>query len=536
MGRPQTTRERHGSDLDSCRARTHLDEAQALELSGQLRDAAEAYEAAVRACVSGEERLLSEALRRLAVVRYRLQDDVEAQVLCRRAYTVAMDVGETALAAEALNSRASIDLACGQTAAASEGYRQALALGVVEPRLRGRIEQNLGIIANIRGDYESALAHYSRSLEAFRAANDERGCAMTYHNLGMISADKKRWDDAEHYFSRSFDLALAQGDEQLRAHCLLNRTEVFIARSDFASARLSAESALGLLNQIGDDRNKADAYRFLGIVYRETGARALAEARLRAAIDLSQRTQHVLVEAESSRELAELYRTIGRNQDALKLLNAAHRLFGRVDARVDLVDVSAKVNDLEGVYLSVVRDWGQSIESADSYTFGHCERVASYAVAVATALGLPEEDRTTVNLGAYLHDVGKVRIPHEILNKPGRLSNDEFETMKLHTLYGIDLLKDVEFPWDIKPMIRSHHEKFDGTGYPDGLRGEEIPLHAQIICVVDVFDALTTTRSYRGAMSSETALAEMLASRRWWNPTVFDAFASSVPQLQREAA
>jgi HD-GYP domain-containing protein (c-di-GMP phosphodiesterase class II) len=124
--------------------------------------------------------------------------------------------------------------------------------------------------------------------------------------------------------------------------------------------------------------------------------------------------------------------------------------------------------------------------------------------------------------------VGKVRVPHEVLNKPGRLSDEEFELMKLHTVYGVELLAGVEFPWDLKPIIRWHHEKLDGTGYPDRLRGSEIPLAAQVIGIVDVFDALTTTRSYRVAMSRTAALAEMERCGGHWLPEVFAAFIASV--------
>ena len=237
----------------------------------------------------------------------------------------------------------------------------------------------------------------------------------------------------------------------------------------------------------------------IGRVYRETGRYALAESRLRSAIELAVSTGSILSEAEASRELALLYQATGRNQEALRLLNAAHRLFGRLDARVDLVDVSTKVQQLEETYFAVVRDWGQSIESTDSYTFGHCERVANYAVALAKELGLDEEQQTTIRIGAYLHDVGKVRVPHEILNKPGSLTPEEFGVIQNAPGLGLELLATVEFPWDIKPIIRWHHEKYDGSGYPDRLRGDEIPLNAQIICIVDVFDALTTTRSYRPA-------------------------------------
>jgi putative nucleotidyltransferase with HDIG domain len=227
---------------------------------------------------------------------------------------------------------------------------------------------------------------------------------------------------------------------------------------------------------------------------------------------------------------------MGRNQDALGLLNSAHRLFGRLDARVDLVDVSTKVHRLEETYFAVVRDWGQSIESSDSYTFGHCERVAGYAVGVAQELGLDEGQQTTIRIGAYLHDLGKVKVPHEILNKPGKLTDEEFGVIQMHPVWGVELLATVEFPWDIKPIIRWHHEKHDGTGYPDRLRGSEIPINAQIICIVDVYDALTTTRSYRPAMSQAEALARMAESKRWWREDVYAAFLRSVRQGNRDSS
>ena len=143
-------------------------------------------------------------------------------------------------------------------------------------------------------------------------------------------------------------------------------------------------------------------------------------------------------------------------------------------------------------------------------------------------LDADEGQLTTIRMGAYLHDVGKVRVPHQILNKPGRLTDDEFAVIKRHPVWGVELSPTVEFPWDIKPIIRYHHERYDGTGYPDRLKGDEIPVGAQIICIVDVYDALTTTRSYRGAMSHGQALAEMEASRHWWRPDVYAAFLQSV--------
>jgi putative nucleotidyltransferase with HDIG domain len=501
-----------------------------LDRSGRRADAAVQYTAAVAtAAEEGEVRVLATALRRFALLKHRQRDSDAARELCRRSHATAMGIPDAVLAAEAINLLAGIAIEQGDLDEARDRLEEALRVGAESSELRGRVEQNLGVIANIRGDLTAALGHYERSLDAFLAGGDTRSCAIAYNNLGMVSADRHRYEDADRYFRRCVAHADEAGDVHLRGLGLLNHTEVFLARRAFDEARASAEAALLIFDGLGAVRNKSDAYKFLGVVYRETGRTALAEARLRAALEFAVEAGAVLEEAEASRELARLYRDLGRNQDALQLLNASYRLFRRLDAHRDLIDVGGKVADLENTYLAVVRGWGESIESSDSYTHGHCERVATYAARVALALGLTDDEVTTVRLGAYLHDVGKVRVPHEILNKPGRLTDAEFQVMQQHPVYGVELLADVDFPWDIKPIIRWHHEKYDGTGYPDGLRGDEIPLHAQIVCVADVYDALTTSRSYRSAMSQERALSILEQSRHHWRPDVFGAFMTSVP-------
>lgn len=503
-----------------------------------MADAVSAYEQAVRlAEASGEQAVRVESLRRLGVVHHRSGDREQARTLCQQSYQAALELGDLALAGEALNALAGFDVEQGELPAARRTYAAALDLAGASAGLRGRIEQNLGVLATIQGDHVAAFGHYRRALDAFEEAGDERGSALAEHNLGMSAHRRGELEEAERHFTRCAEAAGRFGDVHLLGLCQLSHAEVCHARQQYGEALRRAESALTTFEQLGARMDKSGAYTIIGMVFRDTGRPALAEERFKAAIALAVDTRWVLGQAEAYRELARLHQITGRNQDALIQLNAAHQLFNGLDARVDLVDVAHKMAALEEAFLAVVREWGQSIESSDQYTFGHCERVATYAVAVGEALGLDEMQRTTLRLGAYLHDVGKVRVPHEILNKPGRLTDDEFDIMKLHTVYGVELLAGVEFPWDIKPLIRWHHEKLDGTGYPDRLRGDEIPLGAQIICIVDVFDALTTTRSYRPAMTREVALAELERCRHWWRPEVFEAFFRSVgsPSWQERA-
>ncbi len=482
-----------------------LHEARARERAGCIPEAITCYEAAIAAADgAGERAVLSEALRRLAVVRHHRNESAVARALCDRSFAVAREVGNDLLAAEALNTLGCLDLSAGALAVARRHFLEAVELG-----------------RHIQGNFDEALAHYQHSLEECRAANDEHGCAIAYANLGIVSTDRGEFDQADGYFTACYEIAARAGDVHLEGQCLVNHAEVHIARGRYEEARHNAEAALALFDQLDARSSKAEAYRMLGMVYRETGRSALAESRLRSAMDLAVSSGSLLGEAEAARELAILYQANGRNQEALSLLNAAHRLFERLEARLDLVYVGGKMAELEATYLAVVREWGQSIESSDTYTFGHCERVARHAVAVARVLGLEEEVQTAIQLGAYLHDVGKVRVPHEILNKPGPLTRDEYEVVQMHPIWGIELLAKVEFPWDLKSIIRWHHERYDGTGYPDRLRGDEIPVSAQVVGIVDVYDALTTARPYRKEMTREAALAEITRCRSWWSDPVY---------------
>ncbi|HVH38945.1 MAG TPA: HD domain-containing phosphohydrolase [Gemmatimonadaceae bacterium] len=506
-------------------AADYLDAAREQERAGCIVEAIEQFELSIAAAKSeGQLRTLSEALRRLSVMRHRRDECALARALCQRAHEVALEVDNAFLAAEALNSLGGMLLREGSLAESEATYRDAVAVGGASIEIRARAEQNLGIIANIHGDLDEALRRYARSLEAYRSANDQHGCALAFHNLGMVSADKELFDDAAGFFSQSVEIAKRAGDVHLQGLCLLNHADVEVSRQHFEEARLKAEASLAIFDQLGARGHKSAAYRVIGVVYRETGRLALAESRLRSAIELSVTAGTVLHEAEATRDLAVVYQAMGRNQEALQLLNRSHGLFRRLDARRDLVNVGGKVLELEGTYLAVVREWGGSIESSDSYTHGHCSRVAENAVAVARELGLDDLEQTTIRLGAYLHDLGKVKVPHEILNKPGPLTRDEFEVVQMHPVWGIELLDGIEFPWDIKPIIRWHHEKFDGTGYPDRLRGDEIPLAAQVVGIVDVYDALTTTRAYRPALSHEAAMAEIDRCRPSWSEPVVEAF------------
>jgi putative nucleotidyltransferase with HDIG domain len=167
--------------------------------------------------------------------------------------------------------------------------------------------------------------------------------------------------------------------------------------------------------------------------------------------------------------------------------------------------------ELNDAYRGTALVLGDVVEADDTYTGEHCKDVVRLALDVARELGLDASRQRNVEFGALLHDVGKIAVPKEIVNKPGKLDEREWEIIKTHTVEGQKMLERVGgFMREVGQIVRSHHERWDGGGYPDGLRGEEIPLESRIIACCDAFNAMTTTRSYRQAMPSSVAIAELV--------------------------
>jgi putative two-component system response regulator len=170
------------------------------------------------------------------------------------------------------------------------------------------------------------------------------------------------------------------------------------------------------------------------------------------------------------------------------------------------------------------------IEARDGYTEGHCHRMANYATAVGRALGLGTGDLQALHRGGFIHDIGMLAIPPTVVLRAGPLEPEEFERIKSHTVIGDDLCRGLRSLQSVRPIVRHHHERLDGTGYPDGLKGDEIPVVAQIIGVVDVFDAVTHSRPYQRTQSAAEALQLMReqVTRGWRNKTIVETFAGIV--------
>lgn len=189
-------------------------------------------------------------------------------------------------------------------------------------------------------------------------------------------------------------------------------------------------------------------------------------------------------------------------------------------------------SSLQEAYLATVRSLAAAVDAKDTYTRGHSDSVAHYANAIAKRLGLASGQCTALEMAAYLHDIGKIGVREEILLKPGKLDDDEMSQMRHHPLIGANILKPVAFPWPIAPVVRHHHEHFDGSGYPAGLKGEEIPLLARILTVADAYEAMTTDRPYRRGRTAEEAIEELHAcTSTHFDGRVVDALVEALKEM-----
>jgi len=211
-----------------------------------------------------------------------------------------------------------------------------------------------------------------------------------------------------------------------------------------------------------------------------------------------------------------------------------NELLARTRSLLRLKQYTDELENAEAVLFSLAH----SIEARDPYTHGHCERLAEMSARMGERLGVTEEQIKALRRAGVVHDIGKVAVADSILLKPGPLSADEAKTMQKHPVVGERICAPLKTFRLVLPIIRHHHEKHDGTGYPDGLQGEEIPLTARILQLSDVYDALTTDRPYKVAFTPEVALdlMEEEAERGWWDRELFEAFREMIRVHHKELA
>jgi putative nucleotidyltransferase with HDIG domain len=511
------------------------------EARGHWRVAREQYEQGLREISVPDTALITRTIRRIARCLVEEGDLDGAMDALELARSTAVAFDDTSAIAHTMNLEGIIAQQRGDLAAAEGYYRSArtLAWRANETLLVAMLEQNLGTLANIRGNLVEAKLRYEASLAAYMVLDMRQPIGPLHNNLGMLHTDLGLWHQAEAHFRKAIESARECGDVAGTLRVLANQAEMYVNRRRFTKAKRLCRRVLSM--SLAPDACggswSAEAYKHLGVAHRETGSTHEAARCLQRALALSEERQDALLTAEILRELAVLHRLMGKHPETLEALTRAHALFTHLTANPDLRHVERQLRELEAEFLEIVQRWGESIESADSYTQGHCQRVAELAVSLAQDCGIAVDTLLWFRMGALLHDVGKIVVPVDILNKQGALAPNELQMMREHPVAGELLLADTHFPWDVRPMIRHHHERWDGTGYPDRLIGEEIPLTARILCVADVYDALTSTRSYRHSYSPDIALAIMRAeSGQTFDPAILNTFCDvTLPRVRRRS-
>ncbi|MEO6446722.1 MAG: diguanylate cyclase [Gemmatimonadaceae bacterium] len=489
-----------------------VDRAHACERDSLREEARDLYEQALRRLTHDDAEPTATSIVRWIARTYLAEArHDEARDCLQLSLALAELAGDEAAVGHSMNQFAILHWRQGDLDSAKRLYLLARehAMRSDEARLVAMTSTNIGVIASVRGDHEQALRYFESSLREYRLLGMTRDVCIALNNVGLVHTVTENWEAAESEFREALQIAQSLDDVEVATQLETNLANVAIKRGDFQAARVLCERALlaAKAHRLGD--TLGGAYKLAGLVSMGEGDLEAALVSFDLSAEVAAQRENYLLHAEVERERSQIYRRLGRNREALRSLNTAHRLFTKMQARHDIAQIAKETRGLEGEFLEVARRWGESTESKDQYTQGHCERVADVSCRLAAAMGFPEPDLFWFRIGALLHDVGKLIVPSDVLNKPGKLTKEEWELMKRHPVAGVELLSEVEFPWDVLPIVRSHHECWDGSGYPDGLVGDDIPLVARIACLADVYDALTTERSYKRALPHAEAIDVM---------------------------
>ena len=428
----------------------------------------------------------------------------------------------------ALVSLANVELLRGNLEASADLFLQAREVGetVGMDRMVATVDQNLGVIANIQGNVAMALLSYRSALERYRRMNDESSVTRTLNNMGMAHVDLSEWQAAESCFEQAADLAQQTGNSMMVGRVELNRTELHLKRRRYDAAQESCDRSLQVFHRLRTKPSIAEAYKFYGILYRETAKPDQADTHFALSLGMAEACQNKLLQAETQMEWALLHLEEERQQEGILYLNRSLHLFREMKANREVLDIEKRLRRLQELYLPAVQGWGaQLTEGKDPFQVGHAQRVADYATKLGNEVGVQGEDLTWLRVGAYIHDLGNMAVPADVLQKTDALSEEEREIMRVHTIMGDSMAKQLDFPDEVRPIVRHHHEQWAGTGYPDKLAGDKIPFNARIVSIADVFDALTSPRSFRPAYGQEQALEIMdKDAEQMFDPKIYGVF------------
>ena len=510
--------------VESPAVKEAIDSAKRAEREGRWADACALYERLVRDAEANPTTRLA-ALRWLGRAYLEQGNRGAALDVLEAAVAAAEVLGSPPAVAQALNVVGIVYQMSGDLDQAAAIYQAARekAEQSADGALIAMIDQNVGTVAIIRGDLRAALEAFRLSHLGYQALGMRNHEAQVLNNIGLAYMELGELTDAEAAYAEADKAFEEDGDQARRADLAVNKVQLFIKGKRYEEAldhcrRLMAEKRTEAPTWEGE------VFRHMGVIARERSDYVDAAKYLQQANTHAANTGDLLLKADVAEQLAELYWNQQRHREMLLNLNEAHSLYSQLKAQARIAHIETRNGALESRFLELARHWGNSIESKDRYTQGHCERVAFFGCVLADSAGFNARSIFWFRIGALLHDIGKIIVPIEVLNKPGKLNDEEWAIIKRHPEAGLELVADIDFPGDIRAIIRNHHERWDGGGYPDGLAGEAIPLAARILCIADVYDALTTTRSYRPGLTHERAAGIMRSSPGQFDQELLETF------------
>ncbi len=401
---------------------------------------------------------------------------------------------------------------------------------------------NMGILFKNKGDLESALDYYNRSLKLKEELGDKRGISITYSNIGDILMEQEKYDSALEYNRNSLSIVEELGDEEHISDNCKVLGHIMILQKKYDEALAFLERSLRISTRIGTRICESDCYLELSDLYRamDDYERAFLFFKKYSSLtkdifseesaDTIARLQ-IRYETEQKEKEAELYYL--KNVDLRREINERKLVESQLVAQEQLLEervrerTSELQQSMEKLKKSVegtIQTLSKIIESKDPYTSGHQQRVAELARLIAIEMGFNDERIEAIYMISLVHDIGKISIPQEILSRPGKLSELEQEIVRTHPQIGYDILSNVEFPWPVADVILQHQELYDGSGYPNGLKGDEIMIEARIIAVADVIESMTSHRPYRSIPGIDKAIEVItLNSGILYDPEVAEA-------------
>lgn len=433
---------------------------------------------------------------------------------------------------KALRNLGVIYVELGEFEEAEQNYTEAIELAreAGQEMLYADLVNNLGTIMNMKGNWQEALTHYRTSLEIYVRHKEIRKSAYAKNNLGITLAERGERAEAYDLFKRAYAIAVNIKDASLTLIVEINLADLCLKGNQVAEAKEHCRKAEQILTE-GNlvNGHLVETKKIAGRIACAESDFPAAHACFDRAIELARQIGARFLEAEVLSEKGNLAKLEGRHLEALNDLEASYQIYASLKAQGKRKEAEKSIGSIESLYLEIFESMAQEVDLKDPYTKGHSDRVASLGLLLARELGLHAHMVKTVVAAGLLHDIGKIRIPDDVLKKDGRLTDEEFAIIKKHPELGVELLGAKEFPWEIKPLILHHHEKLNGRGYPHGLTGEAIPLGARIIGIVDVFDALTSDRVYRAAYPVEKALEIMNAeSGSSFDPFILKCFVTMI--------